>query len=188
MERLTGLDAGFLYMETPSLHMHTLKIAVLDPAEVPGGYRFELVRELLATRLRHLPPFRRRLVEVPFGLHHPVWIEDPDFDLDWHIRRVAVPAPGGQREFGELISDIASRQLDRTRPLWELWVVEGLEHGYVGIVAKIHHAAADGVAAAAMLASVLDPSAGAEAEPDQWQPDRMPARLELLGGAIRAWA
>src|SRR5438876_1301695 len=161
MERLTGLDAGFLYMETPSLHIHTLKIALLDPAGVPGGYRFELVKEVLATRLRHLPPFRRRLVEVPFGLHHPVWIEDPDFDLDYHVRRVAVPAPGGPLEFGELISDIASHQLDRRRPLWELWVVEGLEHGHIGFVAKIHHAAADGVAAAAMLANLLE----AEADP-----------------------
>jgi WS/DGAT/MGAT family acyltransferase len=189
MERLTGLDAGFLYMETPSLHMHTLKIAVLDPAGVPGGYHFELVKEVLAPRLRHLPPFRRRLVEVPFGLHHPVWIEDPDFDLDYHVRRVAVPAPGGPKEFGELISDIASHQLDRRRPLWELWVVEGLEHGHLGVVAKIHHAAADGVAAAAMLASVLDPSADAGDDGrDSWKPDEVPSDLQLLGGAVRAWA
>ena len=100
MERMTGLDAGFLYMETPTLHMHTLKIAVIDPANVPGGYSFDLLKEVLATRLRYLSPFRRRVVEVPFGLTHPVWIEDPDFDLDHHVRRVAVPAPGGPREFG----------------------------------------------------------------------------------------
>src|SRR5438132_14397713 len=98
MERLTGLDAGFLYMETPTLHMHTLKIAVIDPSGVPGGYRFDLVKEVLGARLDKLPPFRRRVVEVPFGLHHPVWIEDPDFDIDYHVRRVAVPAPGGRSE------------------------------------------------------------------------------------------
>src|SRR5206468_707005 len=93
MERLTGLDAGFLYMETPTQHMHTLKIAILDPSTVPGGYSFQGVKEVLAERLHLLPPFRRRLVEVPFNLHHPVWIEDPDFDLDFHVRRVGVPAP-----------------------------------------------------------------------------------------------
>ncbi|MBV8297305.1 MAG: wax ester/triacylglycerol synthase family O-acyltransferase, partial [Acidimicrobiia bacterium] len=190
MERMTGLDAGFLYMETPTLHMHTLKIAVIDPADVPGGYTFDLLKEVLASRLRYLPPFRRRVVEVPFGLTHPVWIEDPDFDLDYHVRRAAVPAPGGQREFGELISDIASHQLDRRRPLWELWVVEGLEHGHVGVVAKIHHAAADGVAAAAMLANVLGVGVGVPGvdEVDTWRPDRMPSDWELFSGAVRSLA
>src|SRR5207302_6274245 len=183
MERMTGLDAGFLYMETPTLHMHTLKIAVIDPANVPGGYSFDLLKEVLATRLRYLLPFRRRVVEVPFGLHHPVWIEDPDFDLDYHVRRVAVPAPGGPHEFGDLISDIASHQLDRRRPLWELWVVEGLEHGYIGVVAKIHHAAADGVAAAAMLANVL--GVGEPADSDPWKPDPIPSDWQLFVGAVK---
>jgi diacylglycerol O-acyltransferase / wax synthase len=186
MERMTGLDAGFLYMETPTLHMHTLKIAVIDPVDVPGGYTFDLLKEVLATRLRYLPPFRRRVLEVPFGLHHPVWIEDPDFDLDYHVRRVAVPAPGGPHEFGELISDIASHQLDRRRPLWELWVVEGLEHGHIGVVAKIHHAAADGVAAAAMLANALGVGEAAEADP--WQPDPIPSDWELFVGAVKSLA
>src|SRR5437764_6106509 len=184
MERMTGLDAGFLYMETPTLHMHTLKIAVIDPANVPGGYNFELLKEVLATRLRYLPPFRRRVLEVPFGLHHPVWIEDPDFDLDYHVRRVAVPAPGGPHEFGDLISDIASHQLDRRRPLWELWVVEGLEHGHIGVVAKIHHAAADGVAAAAMLANVLGVGDADGDEEDAWKPDAIPSDWELFTGAV----
>src|SRR5437868_10903332 len=116
VERLTGLDASFLYNETPTLHMHTLKYAVLDVTTVPGGYDIERFRHELASRLHLLPPFRRRVVEVPGGLHHPVWIEDPDFDLDYHVRRVGVPAPGGPREFGDLISDIASHPLDRRRP------------------------------------------------------------------------
>src|SRR5437763_4944616 len=189
MERMTGLDAGFLYMETPTLHMHTLKIAVVDPSGVPGGYSFDLLKQVLASRLKYLPPFRRRIVEVPFGLHHPGWIEDPDFDMDYHVRRVAVPAPGGPHEFAELISDIASHQLDRRRPLWELWVVEGLEHGHVGVVAKIHHAAADGVAAAAMLADVL--GVGAEHPPEagaEWHADPVPSDWELFVGAVRSLA
>src|SRR5437763_14627433 len=189
MERMTGLDAGFLYMETPTLHMHTLKIAVVDPSGVPGGYSFDLLKQVLASRLMYLPPFRRRIVEVPFGLTHPVWVEDPDFDLDYHVRRVAVPAPGGPREFGELISDIASHQLDRRRPLWELWVVEGLEHGHIGVVAKIHHAAADGVAAAAMLANVLGVAAEQPPEADAvWRPDPVPSDWELFLGAVRSLA
>ncbi len=189
MERLTGLDAGFLYMETPTQHMHTLKIAILDPSTVPGGYRFERVKEVLAERLHLLPPFRRRLVEVPFNLHHPVWIEDPDFDLDFHVRRVAVPAPGGQEELDELISQIASHQLDRRHPLWEVSVVEGLEHGHIGFVTKIHHCMADGVKAAELLVNVFDarPDAIAPAPPDPpWRPEAIPSGPHLLGQAVVA--
>ena len=184
-----GLDAGFLYMETPTQHMHTLKVAILDPSTVPGGYRFARVKEVLAERLHLLPPFRRRLVEVPLNLHHPVWIEDPDFDLDYHVRRVALPAPGGQEELDELISQIASHQLDRRRPLWELWVVEGLEHDHIGFVTKIHHCMADGVKAAELLVNVFDagPEAVAPAPPDPpWRPEAVPSSPYLLGQAVIA--
>jgi diacylglycerol O-acyltransferase len=187
MQRLSGLDAGFLYMETPTLHMHTLKISVMDPSTAPGGYSFDQVKQELSSRLHLLPPFRRRLVAVPLMLHHPVWIEDPDFDIDWHVRRIAVPTPGTQRDFCNLISDIASRQLDRSRPLWEIWVVEGLEHGHVGFVAKIHHSVADGVAAADLLANVLTPDPDLHQSPPPettWAPDAMPSRTQLLLGAV----
>ncbi|MBV8693292.1 MAG: wax ester/triacylglycerol synthase family O-acyltransferase, partial [Actinobacteria bacterium] len=188
MQRLSGFDAGFLYMETPTLHMHTLKISVLDPSTIPGGYTFDRVKEVLGERIHLLPPFRRRLAEVPLGMHHPVWIEDPDFDLDYHVRRVEAPAPGTMRELSAICSDIASRQLDRRRPLWEITVVEGLEHGHLGFVAKIHHCAADGVAAAAMLASVLDTSPDAPpVTPAPWHPDPVPSQRQLLTGALLAW-
>src|SRR5207248_11269052 len=98
VERLTGLDASFLYNETPTLHMHTLKYTVLDVSTVPGGYDFERFRHELDRRLHLLPPFRRRIVQVPGQLHHPVWIEDPDFDLGYHVRRMGVPAPGGREQ------------------------------------------------------------------------------------------
>src|SRR5437899_4446739 len=139
MERLSGLDATFLYLETPSNHMHVSAVMIFDPSEVPGGYSFEHVKDFITGRLHLVPQFRRRLMPIPFNLHHPVWIEDPDFDLDYHVRRVAVPAPGGQEELDELISQIASHQLDRRHPLWEVWVVEGLEHDHIGFVSKIHH-------------------------------------------------
>ncbi|MEY2566864.1 MAG: diacylglycerol O-acyltransferase / wax synthase [Actinomycetota bacterium] len=189
MQRLTGFDAGFLYMETPTLHMHTLKISVLDPSGVPGGYTFERFKEVLGERLHLLPPFRRRMVDVPLGLHHPVWIEDPDFDLDYHVRRVQAPAPGRLEDLSAVCSDIASRQLDRRHPLWEISVVEGLEDGHIGFVAKIHHSAADGIAAAEMLANVLDadPDAGPPPRPaTPWRPDRVPSQWELLLGALAA--
>src|SRR5436309_1760328 len=117
MRRLTGLDAGFLYMETPNNHMHVASTAIFDPSTVPGGYSFEGVRELVENRLPLLPPFRWRLVEVPFGLHHPLWIEDPDFDLDYHLRRAALPSPGTEKELAEFAAEVMSRQLDRRHPL-----------------------------------------------------------------------
>src|SRR5215468_1458155 len=115
-------------METPTLHMHTIKVAVLEPA--PGvDYSIERVKADLRERLHLLPPFRRRVIEVPLGLHHPVWIEDPTFDIDRHVCHAIVPSPGGPRELDSVISLIASAPLDRRCPLWELWFVEGLSGG-----------------------------------------------------------
>jgi diacylglycerol O-acyltransferase len=179
MERMTGLDAGFLYMETPTLHMHTLKIGVIDPVNVEGGYSFERFREEFAKRLHLLPPFRRRVVGLPRGIHHPVWIEDPDFDLDAHLKRRTIPAPGGAREMDRVIGEIASSQLPRDRPLWELTALEGLDDGHVAFVAKIHHAAADGVAAAALLANILN----VEPEPVDPEPPATPWRGEAIPDA-----
>jgi diacylglycerol O-acyltransferase len=166
-QRLTGFDAGFLYQETPTAHMHTLKVAVLDPAGVPGGYSFDLVREVLLAHLHLLPPFTRRMVPVPLALHHPVWVEDPALDLDNHLVRAALPAPGGPREFGALISQVAGRPLDRSHPLWEIHMVEGLERGRIGCIAKVHHAVADGVSSAELLMSVM----GAGTGPTEYGPD-----------------
>jgi WS/DGAT/MGAT family acyltransferase len=184
VERLTGLDAGFLYMETPTLHMHTLKISVVDPSSVPGGYSFQMFKDVLEQRLHLLPPFRRRIVEVPMRVHHPVWIEDPNFDLSHHVRRVGCPAPGGMHEFAELVSDIASRQLERHRPLWEIWVIEGLEDGKIAFVAKIHHSVADGIAAASLLANVAADLTGQPAA-DAWRGEDVPRRWELFRDAVK---
>ena len=190
MERLTGLDAGFLYMETPALHMHTLKIAVIDPSDIPGGYTFTRFKEVLEQRLHLLPPFRRRIVEVPMRLHHPVWIEDENFDLSLHVRHVGCPVPGGMSEFAELVSDIASRQLRRDRPLWEIWVIEGLEESKIAFVAKIHHSVADGIAAASLLANVADDLQGAAETQTPtpspgWRPEAAPAKWQLFKDAAR---
>ena len=131
MERLSGWAASFLYLETPSLHMHVSMAAMFDPSTVPGGYSFDKLRDLVSSRLELAPIFRRRLVEVPFRLGHPYWVDDPTFDIDYHIRRAAVPAPGGVEELAQFVGDVCSRQLDRSKPLWEMYIVEGLraDHG-----------------------------------------------------------
>ena len=186
MQRLTGLDATFLYMETPASHMHVASTCIFDPTDVPGGYSFERVRNLVEDRLPLLPPFRRRLAEIPFGLHHPLWIEDPDFDLDYHVRRAALPAPGGERELAEFAAEVMARPLDRAHPLWEMYVVEGLEGGMIATITKTHHAAIDGVSGAELTVNLLDltPEMAPTPEPEiPWAPDRVPGELEKLGWA-----
>jgi diacylglycerol O-acyltransferase len=187
MQRLSGTEAAFLYLETPSTHMQVTGIIVLDPSTMPGGYSFETVRDLLDERLHLLPPFRRRVVDVPLSLGHPVWIEDPDFDLDAHLHRVALPAPGSLAELATAVGDVAGRPLERGRPLWEMTVVEGLEGGRVAAVVRMHHAAIDGVSGANLMASLFDLTPDAtEVEPPEepWVPDAVPSDVSLVGGAL----
>ena len=156
MERFTGQDASFLYMETPSVHMHTLKVAVVDlPAKIPYSDVFDLVRMSMESKLHLVPRLRLRPVEVPGGIHHPMWVNDPNFNIGRHLYRSKIAAPGGHREMDQAIGEIASIQLPRDRPLWETWLLEGLADGGVVLVTKIHHSLADGVASATMLAKVM---------------------------------
>src|SRR3954471_7890699 len=188
MERLSGLDASFLYLESPSNHMHVAATMTFDPSTVEGGYSFEKVRALIERRLRLIPQFTRRLATVPFNLHHPVWVEDPDFDLDYHLRRIAVPQPGSYHELADLAGDIASRQLDRSRPLWEIYIVEGLEHGHIGVIAKMHHSTIDGVSGANLMVYLFDmePNPAEEPEGPEREPEHMPSDAELLAYAMRS--
>ena len=188
MQRLTGLDATFLYLENSNMPLHVASTAVFDPSDVPGGYSFDKVLELIDGRLHLLPPFRRRLIEVPFQLHHPLWIEDPDFDLEYHVRRAALPAPGGPKELAEFAADVFSRPLDRSRPLWEIYAIEGLEGGHIAMVSKVHHAAIDGVSGAEITVNLLDLTPEvAQYEPDEpWKPDRIPSDFELVGWAFNS--
>lgn len=194
MERLSGLDAAFLAVETPSNLMHVLGVAVIDPLTASGGFSYQLVRALIEERLPLVRPFRRRAVPVPLGVHNPIWVEDANFELDDHLRRVGLPAPGGPAELAELVASIASSPLDRSRPLWELWLVEGLEHGHMAVIAKVHHAAIDGVSGVELMAALFDlepvPVAAGQddgastAGGDAWRPDRVPTVQELLGHAV----
>lgn len=190
MERLSGLDASFLYLETPQMHMHVAMMAILDPTDMPGGYSFEKVQELIASRVHMLPPFRRRLMRVPFDLHHPVWVEDPHFDIIHHVRRVAVPAPGGPVELGAIAGRINSTPLDRSRPLWEAWVIEGLENGRFAVLIKVHHAAVDGVSGTSLLVNLftLQRDEKVAPPPPVAEAEALPDDGELFRHALRARA
>jgi diacylglycerol O-acyltransferase / wax synthase len=168
MQQLTGVDASFLYMESPTTFGHVSSLILFDPGETEGA-TYEATRALFAERLHLLDPMRRKLVPVPFDLDHPYWIEDPDLDLDFHIRQTAVPPPGTDEQLAELVSRLIARPLDRSRPLWELYVIYGLADGRIAQLTKIHHAAIDGVGGAQLLANILD------LEPDA--PPREPAPL-----------
>jgi diacylglycerol O-acyltransferase len=160
VKRLSGWDALLLYSETPNVHMHTLKVAVFDASKCGGTFDFAVFRRTLNDRLPSLEPLRYRLVDIPFKLHHPMWQENVEVDLDYHVRRRAVAAPGGRRELDELIGEIASTPLDRSRPLWEFYFVEGMAEDRFAVVGKLHHALADGIASANLLARALDPPNG----------------------------
>jgi WS/DGAT/MGAT family acyltransferase len=188
VERLTGLDASFLYMETPSLHMHVSMAAVFDPSTVPGGYSFEKLRDTLAPRLAQAPVFRRRLVEVPLRLGHPYWIEEQDFELDAHMYRATLPAPGSLEQLAQYVGEVSSHPLDRSRPLWEMHIVEGLEDGRVGLVTKIHHSTIDGVSGAELLAQLFDlePDPPPRAVVEEPAIDTEPSGVSLVAKALAA--
>ncbi|MBV9953143.1 MAG: wax ester/triacylglycerol synthase family O-acyltransferase, partial [Acidimicrobiia bacterium] len=131
MRQMSGQDAAFLYGETPNWHMHVSALMVLDPSTCPDGWSFARFKELLVERMPEAPQLRWKLRDVPFGLDRPYWIEDPDVDPDFHIRRIGVPSPGGPQELADLCGHLAGLKLDRSRPLWEAWVIEGLPEGRV---------------------------------------------------------
>lgn len=179
MEELTGLDARFLYSETPTAHMHTLKIAVFDLSGRTSPLTADRFVTLLAARLDRLPLLRRRAIPVPYGLGHPVWVEDPDFDLARHLHWRVAPPPGGDRELAAVVADIAATQLPRDRPLWDLTVVDGLACDRAAFVVKLHHSLADGGAAVALFENVLiSDDEGAFVE--RSNPEPLPSRRALL--------
>lgn len=188
MRQLTSLDAQFLAIESARTYGHVGGFAVYDPSTAPGG-RLEVadVSHLVSERLHLIPPFRWKPVQVPFGLDLPYWVEDPDFDLDFHIRESAVPPPGDDRRTAETVARIFARPLDRTRPLWELYLIHGLEGGRVAMLTKIHHSVVDGVSGNEILSVLLDPSpAGREVPPPDQMPggERVPGDLEMLGRGL----
>jgi diacylglycerol O-acyltransferase len=161
---MSGLDASFLYFETPTMHMHVLGTILLDPSTAEGGWSPQDVADLLRERLELLPPFRRRLQQSTLRLHHPVWLDVAHVDVDAHLSARVCPQPAGMRELAGVVAEFAGSKLDRRRPLWEVLVVTGLAGGRAAVVIKVHHSAVDGVGAANVLGALLDLEPGGRTE------------------------
>ena len=188
LQRLSGLDASFLYLETSTQPLHVCSVLELDTATIPGGYSFERLRDELAVRITAIPTFRERLANSFLNLDHPVWVEDDEFDVDRHLHRIGLPAPGGRVELAEICGHLASLPLDRRHPLWEMWAIEGLDGtdarkgGRMAVLTKVHHAAVDGVTGANLMSQLcsLEPDAPAP-EPIEASADVNPLRIALGG-------
>jgi diacylglycerol O-acyltransferase / wax synthase len=151
MDRLSGLDASFLYLETPAQLMHVCGVIVVDPSTMPEPYSFEVMRAGIEAQVRTVPSFTKKLRRVPLGLDHPIWVADRQFDIERHVHRLALPSPGGYEELTALTGHLAGLPLDRSRPLWEMWVIEGYDDGKVVVFLKMHHATVDGVSGSNLL-------------------------------------
>src|SRR5882724_12664954 len=145
MQQLTGLDAAFLALETASTTGHVGGVCVLDVGKAPRPLTLARLTEVLGERLPMVPVLRRRLLNVPLGLDQPYWVDDADFDIEYHIRELALPGPGSEAQLAEQIARLHARPLDRRRPLWEMYLITGLADGRVAVYTKVHHAAIDGV-------------------------------------------
>lgn len=156
MRQLSSQDAAFLYAETPAWHMHVAALAIVDVEASNGAFTLERARRLLLQRLPELPQFRWRLVDTPLGVDRPHWVEAGEIDPDYHIRRLSVPPPGDDRALNQLVCEVLSSKLDRSRPLWECYYIDGLADGTVGMLTKLHHALIDGVSGAGLMEIMLD--------------------------------
>ena len=186
MEQLSGLDGAFLAMETRTVFGHVGSVCIVDALASDGsepGMSLQHLTKVIESRLPLVPLFRRRLVMVPFGLDHPYWIEDPDFDIEFHVRELALPFPGNDRQLSEQVARLHARPLDRSRPLWELYLITGLHGGRAAIYSKIHHAAIDGVSGGDILTAVLDVSPQGRELPsvERFEGEQPPDAALLLG-------
>lgn len=191
MKQLSGLDASFLYMETGSQFGHVSSVSIYERPDDPTYDPYTAWRDQIERRLHLLEPLRRRLRVVPFGLDHPFWIEDSAFDLDFHVRHNALPPPGSDDQLAELTSRIIGRPMDRDRPLWESYVIEGLPHDRFAILTKVHHATIDGASGAELLTMMLDSDPeGDWIDPPTsvWHGDRVPSDGEMIARASVALA
>ncbi|HEX9712246.1 MAG TPA: wax ester/triacylglycerol synthase family O-acyltransferase [Actinomycetota bacterium] len=186
-ERLTALDAQFLHLETPANHMHVAGLMIYEAAGRPGGpLTFDDLVRLIDRRIHLVPRFRQKVRFLPLNLGRPVWVDDPGFDLAFHIRRSALPAPGGRRELAEAVQRIHSRPLDRSKPLWEMYFFEGLEDGHVAVLSKVHHCMIDGMSGIDIATVLLDFTVEPRAvEPEPYVPYAEPSAPELIAETIR---
>lgn len=192
MQRLSGLDAFFLHLESPTQPLNVCCVLELDPATMPGGYTFDRFRAALSAQLEAVPEFRLKLADNELNFDHPVWVDDDRFDLARHLHRAALPPPGGPKELADICGHIAGLPLDRDQPLWEMWVIEGL-HGTdaLSVVLKVHHAVIDGVGGAHLLAQLCSTVPDAPPpEPAERAGVANPLQIAasgLIGAALRPW-
>ena len=182
MQRLSSQDASFLHLEDGVSHMHIGSIALFEGPAPPYD---ELVEHVLS-KLPEVPRYRQCAHFLPLALGRPVWVDDPHFNLRYHLRRTALPEPGGDDELRLLVGRVMSQRLDRDKPLWEMWMVEGLSANRWALVSKVHHAIVDGVAGAELLSAILDEERepSGDAAPGDWKPERQPSGPELAAGAV----
>jgi diacylglycerol O-acyltransferase len=186
VDRVRPRDLTFLAEETPETPLHNVTIEIFDPGEGEDAFDHARLVRLIRDRIAFVPRYRQRLQSIPGHLANPVWVDDESFDLGFHVRRSALPRPGTSEQLLELASRIVSRPLDRTRPLWEIYFVEGLEGGRVALLSKTHQALVDGVHTVDLGQLLLDLQPEARAlEPDDWSPKRAPKPATLLAGAVR---
>ncbi|MFI5506249.1 wax ester/triacylglycerol synthase family O-acyltransferase [Mycobacterium sp. NPDC051804] len=185
MKRLSGWDLLLLSSETPNVHQHTLKVAVVDTTGFQGEATFDAFREVFRAGLHVLEPLRYQLVKTPWRLHRPIWREDAELDLDYHLQRVRVPAPGDRRQLDAVISTIASEPLDRSRPLWQFYYAEGLADQRVAVIGKVHHVLADGVASANLMARVMEGLGTGPVETRATSTASPPTSAEVVRFAVR---
>jgi diacylglycerol O-acyltransferase len=182
MDRMSPLDASFLHLEGPVSPMHIGSVAVFEGPAPPAAE----LEAMVAGKLPAVPRYRQKVRFVPLDLGRPLWVDDPHFNLGYHVRHTALPSPGGDDELRNLVGRVMSQQLDRTKPLWEMWMVEGMEDGHWAIVSKVHHCMVDGVSGTDLLAVVLDQDpAPPPPEPDQWEPAPEPSNAALFTDAVR---
>jgi diacylglycerol O-acyltransferase len=183
LDRLSALDASFLSMETLTTPMHVGGVCVLEPPS--SGFDYDRLVELISQRIGLVPRYRQKVKTVPGRLVNPVWVDDGDFDVTYHVRRSALPRPGTRAQLKDLVARLQSRPLDRSRPLWEIYLVEGLEDGRIGIITKTHHAMVDGISAVDIGTVILDVEPTPREVPeDDWAPDKEPGIVDLVAGAI----
>jgi len=182
-DRLSALDTSFLYMEEPTTAMHVGNVSVFQAP--PEGFDYDRLIALIRERIAYVPRFRQRVRSVPGHLGNPVWVDDEAFDLGYHVRRSALPRPGTDEQLRELVARVQSRRLDRRRPLWEMYLVEGLSGQRFAIISKTHHALVDGVSALDLSQVILDTDPEEhDRPPDVWRPAREPSTIELVAGAV----
>jgi diacylglycerol O-acyltransferase / wax synthase len=188
--RLTAQDAAFLHIETPTAPMHVGSLGIFEAGpfqDEQGRFRLEDARRLVESRLDHVPRFRQKLMHVPLSQGRPVWVDDEHFDLNFHVRLTALPRPGDEHQLKALMSRLQAQPLDRNRPLWELWFVEGLEGDRVAIIQKTHHALVDGISGVDVAVVLLDlepqePPSPGEIAP--WEPAPAPTPAQLLAETL----